>query len=107
MSKEKGKSLLNEIMFAAMAESQRDVYKSQRCLDFVDLCLFSLAFSQSVQDEINNYRSVITIPHYMPTREVYEFLFLFTITHNSLTSVNITFDLKYHYNISKLHYIIY
>lgn len=39
-------------------------------------------------------------------RQVHEFLFR-TITCNSLIFMNITFDLKYHYNITKLHYIIY
>lgn len=58
VNKEKGESLSNEIMFAAIIQSQRNVYISSRCLDFVDLCPFILISSQ---DEINNYRSVIIV----------------------------------------------
>lgn len=54
--------------------NQRRLQIARRCPDFVDLCPFILAFLQSVQDEINNYGSVIVTPHYSD-QEAQQFLF--------------------------------
>lgn len=74
---------------------KENVYRSREDVpDFIDLCPFILASSQSAQDAINNYSSVIVTPHYSD-REAQEFL-LRAITRElskaPLTSEKIKFD---------------